>query len=627
MPSFRARLRHDPAMRRAANAGVAAILLVALFGSAPGGARAGHRTNAAIRAAFRLPARIPNGAFVPQVSGGVMATVAELRVARQGTTAPVPVTAPGPTGCGQVFRKRGRPANVRANQDCTLRRQAEEIVAANPTDPTNLVIGQNDSRTGFNQTGLDYTVDGGKRFGDFQPGTRFLSCAGVGYDAFSDPSVTFNANGATYYAAVGFDLGDATSGLFVWKADVMSKGSYLHDPADRLDASPSRVAENCNETAGPGRGTDFQLDNDRESIVADSSAVSPFANNVYVTWTIFDFHCGSTGQDYCSSAIFFSRSLDGGVSWSQPKEISGSNADICAFGDTFDPARGPSDCDFDQDSAPFVDRNGDLYVAFNNCNTTTRSVHGLPGQCQQLVVTSNDAGVTWTAPVRAAVDVATEPINFSPLADPVTGCPPFRQCLAPNGYRLSDYPSISGAAGRLAVVWSDFRHGGPCDNSAGIITEPCDDHNADVFVSVSADAGLSWSPPRLVSSRTGRAGSRSDPAAQWQPWGAVGPDGTLYVAYYDRRYGRCERTGCNDVTLATSHDDGLSWTYRRITTGSMPNLVPANNPVQAGFLGDYLYVVVAHHMVDVVWADTRGVIASHNPTPEEDVYLARLPAR
>jgi hypothetical protein len=613
-------------MRRVCVAAAAAFLLVSVFGGASGGARPGHRANAAIRAALRPPARIPNGAFVPQVSGGVMSAVAELRSAEQGTT-PAAVTAPGPRGCRHVFRKPGFPANVRANQDCTLRRQAEEIVAVNPTDPRNLVIGQNDSRTGFNQTGLDYSVDGGRRLADFQPGTRFLSCRGIGYDAFSDPSVTFNANGAMYYAAVGFDIGDATSGLLVWKADVVSKGSYLHDPVDRLDTNPRPVAENCNESIGPGRGTDFQLDNDKEAIVADASPVSPFVNNVYLTWTVFDFHCGSSGESYCSSAIFFSRSLDGGSSWSQPLEISGTNPAICRFGDTFDPDRSPSDCDFDQGSAPFVDRTGTVYVAFNDCNTKRRSVHGLPGQCQQLVVRSADAGVTWSKPVLAAVDVATEPINFSPLQDLTTGCPPFRQCLAPNGYRLNDYPSISGGGDRLAVFWSDFRHGGPCNPSAGIITEPCQDHNADVFVSVSPDRGHTWSPARLVSSRTGRPGSRSNPAAQWQPWGAVGQDGTLYVAYYDRGYGRCEQTGCNDITLATSHNGGLSWTFRRITTGSMPNLVPANNPFQAGFLGDYMYLAVGGEEIHVVWADTRGVVGSGNPTPEEDVYLATLPAR
>ena len=59
----------------------------------------------------------------------------------------------------------------------------------------------------------------------------------------------------------------------------------------------------------------------------------------------------------------------------------------------------------------------------------------------------------------------------------------------------------------------------------------------------------------------------------------------------------------------------------------MPNLVPANNRFEAGFLGDYLGVTVAGETIEVVWADTRGVVGTHNPTPEEDVYLARLPAR
>src|SRR5581483_1460563 len=39
--------------------------------------------------------------------------------------------------------------NTRVNQDCSLRRQAETVVAINPTDWNNLIAGQNDSRLGF----------------------------------------------------------------------------------------------------------------------------------------------------------------------------------------------------------------------------------------------------------------------------------------------------------------------------------------------------------------------------------------------------------------------------------------------------------------------------------------------
>ena len=50
----------------------------------------------------------------------------------------------------------------------------------------------------------------------------------------------------------------------------------------------------------------------------------------------------------------------------------------------------------------------------------------------------------------------------------------------------------------------------------------------------------------------------------------------------------------------------------------MPNLVPTNNPIEAGFLGDYMWVTVdGSGNPYVVWADTRG----QNGTVEEDIYF------
>jgi hypothetical protein len=90
----------------------------------------------------------------------------------------------------------------------------------------------------------------------------------------------------------------------------------------------------------------------------------------------------------------------------------------------------------------------------------------------------------------------------------------------------------------------------------------------------------------------------TDGSAQWQAWGDFGENGNLYVAYYDRE-NNCESTGCNDITLAKSTNLGTSWTFQRMTTGSMPNLTPANNAVQAGFLGDYMWTQVANGQVYV----------------------------
>ena len=53
----------------------------------------------------------------------------------------------------------------------------------------------------------------------------------------------------------------------------------------------------------------------------------------------------------------------------------------------------------------------------------------------------------------------------------------------------------------------------------------------------------------------------------------------------------------------------------------MPNLVVANNPLQAGFLGDYIWVSAdTKGRALITWADTRGL----NGSVEEDVYFARI---
>jgi len=45
-------------------------------------------------------------------------------------------------GCQEVLTT-GSDRNIRVNQDCSLRRQAEEVLAINPTDPANLIAGYN----------------------------------------------------------------------------------------------------------------------------------------------------------------------------------------------------------------------------------------------------------------------------------------------------------------------------------------------------------------------------------------------------------------------------------------------------------------------------------------------------
>jgi hypothetical protein len=285
---------------------------------------------------------------------------------------------------------------------------------------------------------------------------------------------------------------------------------------------------------------DPNIFNDKEFIVADANARSAKHDNVYATWTRFNSATGA-GVGF-NSPIYFSQSTDGGVTWSAGIEISGANSTACT---AFSGESNANACDQDQGSHPVVGANGTIYVAFGNGNTPTLGVN------QHMVVkcaATSDCSkpASWSAPVKISDDYGTQP--FGPVA--TTACPAGRQCLPPNGYRLDDFVegSISvDSGGNLYFVWADFRNGAANCNpleSAETATPPCDN---DVFYSFSTNGVATWSAATNVTPK-----SRFGQSAQWMPWSAVSPDGQrLFIGYYDRSYGACETTGCNNITMAT----------------------------------------------------------------------------
>jgi hypothetical protein len=631
-------------MRRRAFVSFLTVGLFAVLISGSVGSTAGQQASApapqlsgAVRSTLdaqrgKAPARLPNGLFVPAVSGGVENTVLKAlgpraasagRAARQLSAADfLPDATLGTYGCRNVFTREGRPRNVRANVDCGFRFQSEEWVSINPTDPRNIVVSQNDSKLQGNRTGVNFSLNRARNFGDsVLPTGRVLIDAAPGgewsFDAFSDPASDFDSRGNFYYTAIAFDFAaDAFGGVFVWKSNSCLKGTALHTPGS---GSCDPFDPPLSGTAIPVR-TNFDnpaLSDDKEFMAVDSFPNSPFRDNVYITWTIFDFSCPVEEGGYCESPIFFSRSEDGGVTWSEPLEISGVSPELCNFGDIFNPTENPNACNFSQGSFPLVGPDGTIYVIYNNFNTSPEAAV-IDGVAQFLLVKSTDGGNTWTDPVKVGDDFETYPHSIP--GHEIPSCPPFRPCLPPNGYRLFSSPSlgIDENTGRLAAFWHDFRNGGPCAVDTATLgvpvpVAPCENHNNDVFAAISTDGGDTWGPTRKVSD-----GGLS---AQWQAWGDVGENGKLYVAYYDRKYGNCEQTGCNDITLATSRA-GVNWSHRRITTSSMPNLTCENNSEQCGFLGDYMSTRFFRGTVHMVWGDTRG--RGVGSVPEEDIYYARV---
>ena len=84
------------------------------------------------------------------------------------------------------------------------------------------------------------------------------------------------------------------------------------------------------------------------------TAVNPVTNEIYVTWTQFDVYNSSATTD--SSIILFSKSTDGGATWSTPKRISKNAGDCIDSDNTVEGA------------IPAVGPNGEIYVVWTGPN-------------------------------------------------------------------------------------------------------------------------------------------------------------------------------------------------------------------------------------------------------------------
>jgi len=528
-------------------------------------------------------------------SGVLSKRVAAWAGTAQGQAAEHALSRANTQGCQNVFHGHGM-TNTRVNQDCSFRRQAEEMIQLNPNNERNIIAGQNDSRIGFNHCGYDWTFNGGRTWGDLiPPFFQFVQVDNHTADACSDPTGAWDSHGNAYVGGVLFDVASDANSVLVEKSNAGNGGAFYHSPRpgafqEYVDNPPGVVAND---------GADFA--NDKELMTADSNPSSPKRDNVYMTWTRFQ-----PPPNYELSPIYFSQSTDGGATWSDAALISGSSAAFCG---------GP--CQNSQGSDPVVGPDGTIYVVFANENIPGAGIEqALFVKCPVGLDCSNSA--SWTDPVR--IDTLSDTAPVGP--NPATACAGGRHCLPPNGYRMGPETAVTISVdrnGTLYATYSDFRNGGaPCTGPASTATPPCDN---DVFYSFSSDGGTTWSAPRNITPR-----SRFGENAQWQPWSEGTNDGgTLWVGYYDRQYGNCEFTGCNDITAAAiSHPASAnpSYDYTRVTTSSMPNLLPANNPAQAGFLGDYMWVDTDHSgNAHIVWADTRPI---RGTAPEEDVYYAKV---
>jgi hypothetical protein len=547
----------------------------------------------------------------------------------------------GTLGCGRRARDGEHEGNlgarnVRLNQDCTFRRQAEEEITYNRANPRNLVAGQNDSRVGYNQCGVDWTIDNGRNWGDLLPPFRqrtnhpeamgpsatnpnrntIKGDAGTGhtYDAGSDPAVAADSQGRAYFSCVVFDVASNASGLYVTQSPRGADGSFFFNIPDAPNKRFMVVEDNS-----------ALIFHDKNFIAADGFPDSPNRDNVYVTWTVFRFDPSCAGgtpdaPGFCESPIYGSMSTDHGVTWSTPEEISGASETLCFLGNFLDPALNPHGCNNSQGSDPVVLPDGDVEVVFNNANTAPDNPNA-----QQLGVRCRPSGssAAGTAHLNCAspVKVGDDVIANEPACDFGRGP---EECIPGPFIRANDYPRIvteNTQNNHLYAVWQDYRHG-----------------EFDIQLSVSDDGGRHWTEAGTVNPDTGL--DHYFPAVDQSPT----RDDRVGVSYFRSQrvageadggvFAPCDSGGAtpagadscagvaagdSDYVLAGGRADQTPYAFRVLSP-----VFPPPDGTQAGFNGDYSGLTIPRGIeAHPVWSDTRNAdpyTPANDVANDEDVF-------
>jgi hypothetical protein len=446
----------------------------------------------------------------------------------------------------------------------------ETTIAVNPTNQLNIVASANDYEFRLAGGTLHHTLlsraavtfDGGRSW------TTYAIDFG-NYNFTGDPALAFDGSGTVYLATLGTQLAQGIdSGANPDIIVVHSKDG------GRTWSAPVRVAAGRGQFGGTG------VFNDKEYITAWGSG------NALLTWTTFNI--GANGF-YISSPIHATVSHDGGMTWTDGGEVSGS-APFCV-GSPGTPST-PTACNADQGSVPVVAADGTAHVAFisNASNNTFRD--------QYLEVQLDPQTARRIAgPFRVAglVDGATDyPINIDG-----------RQTYEDSQFRTWAVGNIAADpanAAHLAVAWSDMRN-----STLPAPSDPYSAHtNSDVVVSQSFDGGRTWSAPVAL-----RAGGD-----QFMPWAAYDTAGRLRIGYFDRSYGSANHD--YGYSLASERRTGsLAFSVTQLTTVlSDPTrdgrwfagrTVDADFPHPTTFMGDYSAIAaLLSGGVVALWTDMRA---------------------
>jgi hypothetical protein len=385
----------------------------------------------------------------------------------------------------------------------------EPAIAVDPNNPQQLVTAWQVNAS------VAYSKDGGQTWKVAE------DTAPKNYRVSGDVSVAYDAAGHAILCYIAFDKLGATN---YWAQGATRNGIFIRRSLDGGQTwEPDAVTIISHESTP---GIPFE---DKPWVVADTSG--PYAGNLYIGWTQFTL---------AASDLLFSRSIDGGKSWSKPiklSSVSGLPRDDNGALEGFHGVVGPD---------------GTLYTIWDDRNGIMMAV-------------SRDGGVTFSKERRI---IPAGPGYFGITG--VSRSNGFPQIgMDPRRMDIRSSPRDSKQGGNLYVSWSDYSNG-----------------DVDIFVSTSADHGRTWSLPVRVNSDPIHNGND-----QFFQWMAVDPQsGAVNLIFYDRRTDNEKTT----VTLARSTDGGK--TFQNYTWD------PEAFAAEGDFLGDYLAITAFDNKVYGAWA-------------------------
>lgn len=437
-------------------------------------------------------------------------------------------------------------ANVQVNRAFSgpfpSNKQNEPSLAQNPTSSLNLIAGANDEigepactnatpsscpfASGVSASGFYASFDGGLTW----PCQGLLDLSAFGETALGDPAQAFDSKGNAYYATLALPNPATAS------PDQLATGLQPD-----LFVAKSTDGGCSYSSAAKVSGPAPAIFDDKDSIAADAHPTSPFRDNVYVAWTKF-----VRGGDQ----ILFSRSSDGGATWSNPLPISP------GFNNVIGGRQG---------SAVKVGPDGTVYVVW---------LDTLDKQPVERLAISHDGGKTFPGQNITVATVSDDSVNPLPGAS-------FRDFARP-------FPSFAIAPnGTLYVAWANHTNG----------------HSV-VMLTKSTTGGLTWSLPVVTGDVPGRsaffASIATDPSNDVD---------LVFQALDDVPTGTAPGAGVvrYDTYFTQSADAGVTFSSPLpISTASSDPDGSSTNSLGAQFLGDYISTVADASHVYAVWTDSRN---------------------